>query len=177
MQTPVLHVNQKLWHYCINYLLFCFVLFLNLIDVQYKKTVFSVTFITSYSLFVQTTQAHVNAMVVPEAAGNRHIVCAHNLWLKDIAAIFDKEFKPLGYKVPTKEAPLFVMKMVAAFDKTARMVMPAWGKVYDYDNTRMTSVLGVQPRPARDTLVDMGHSMIEKGFIKKTKKYKEHYRQ
>ena len=36
----------------------------------------------------------------------------------------------------------------------------------------MREVLKIEPREIRDTLVEMAYSLIEAGFVKKTKKYK-----
>ncbi len=41
-------------------------------------------------------QAHIKAMTIPEAAGKRHIVYGQGMWLKEIAQILSKEFKPQG---------------------------------------------------------------------------------
>ncbi len=116
--------------------------------------------------------AHVKAMTLPEAAGHRHILASHPLWIKDIAQILSDEFRPLGYKIPLKEAPYFLMKIASLFDKSVKMILPSWGKEGVVDNTRMTQVLGIEPRSAKDTVVEMGYSLIERGFVNKTEKYK-----
>lgn len=36
----------------------------------------------------------------------------------------------------------------------------------------MKEVLGIEPLDAKDTIIEMAYSLIESGFIKKTKKYK-----
>jgi nucleoside-diphosphate-sugar epimerase len=116
--------------------------------------------------------AHIAAMTLPDAAGKRHILsCPTSLWFHEIAKIYSDEFYPLGYNVPVREAPYFLLKLFSFFDKTVRMILPLWGVQTEYNNTRMTSVLGVQPRPVNETIIDMAYSMIEKGLIKKTKKY------
>jgi len=117
--------------------------------------------------------AHIAAMTKAEAAGNRHIVAAHNLWMKEIAMMYKEEFLQLGYNVPVREAPYFILKLISLFDKTVRLLLPAWGKETFYDNTRMHTVLGIEPRPARETVMDMAHSMIQKGFIKTTATYRK----
>ena len=119
--------------------------------------------------------AHVKGMLVPEAAGHRHILVGHHAWFKDIAQVIKDEFQPLGYKVPTSEAPYFLMKIVSFFDSSVKMIMPGWGKVGRLSSKRMTEVLGVEPREMKATILDMCHSMIEKDFIKKTEKYKQQH--
>ncbi|KAK2149858.1 hypothetical protein LSH36_434g02048 [Paralvinella palmiformis] len=115
--------------------------------------------------------AHVAAMTVPETAGHRHVVAPHNIWLKDIAEILRTEFQPLGYHIPRLEAPYFIVKVWSMFDERARLVLMNWGVTSRYEMGRMHSVLGIEPYPIRDTLIDMAHSMIRFGFIEKTKEY------
>ncbi len=119
--------------------------------------------------------AHVRAMLVPEAAGQRHILVGHHLWVRDMARILNSHFRSLGYKVPMTEAPYFLIKLAALVDKSVEMVLPGWGKVSHLSNRRMTEVLGVKPRDVTETIVDMCHSMIQRGFIFKTHKYRQKY--
>jgi len=42
------------------------------------------------------------------------------------------------------------------------------------DLAQMRNILGITPRPADQTMIDMAYSMIERGFIKKTRKYRGH---
>ena len=43
--------------------------------------------------------AHIRAMTAPQAAGERHLVHAGNIWMEDMAKILANEFGPHGYKV------------------------------------------------------------------------------
>ena len=117
--------------------------------------------------------AHVAAMTLPEAAGHRHLVAPHNMWLKDIGEVLKEEFQPLGYRVPTLEAPYFVVKLLSLWDARVKYMLMKWGIITSYENRRMVSVLGIQPRPVKNTLIDMAHSMILNGFIRKTAKYSQ----
>ncbi|XP_071086097.1 uncharacterized protein [Haliotis cracherodii] len=116
--------------------------------------------------------AHIKAMVTPEAAGGRHICYAQNMWFKEMALILSNKFDSQGYNVPTMNCPYFALWMTSLFDKTIKMILPNVNKVYKFDNTRMKDVLGITPRETKETLTDMAYSMIEGGFIKKSKKYK-----
>ena len=116
--------------------------------------------------------SHLAAMTVPEANGNRHIVDGHNAWFSDLAVMLEKEFKGQGYKPPTSTCPYPLLWMLGRFDKTIKMVLPSVGKVIKYENTRMKTVLGVEPHSIEETIIDMAYSMIENGTIKKTPKYK-----
>ena len=117
--------------------------------------------------------AHVAAMTLPNASGKRHILTGTNMWFQEVAKIYSEEFYPMGYNVPVRVAPYFLLKLVSFFDKTIRMIMPMWGVHTKYNNNRMISVLGIEPRPIKDTVLDMAYSMIERGLIKKTEKYSD----
>lgn len=116
--------------------------------------------------------AHIKAMTLEEAAGHRHLIFNQNMWMKEIAQILSKEFKPQGYNVATANCPNPILWMTSLFDKTIKMVMPNIGKVYKFDNARMKNVLGITPIEVKETLIDMAYSLIESGLVKKTKKYK-----
>jgi len=116
--------------------------------------------------------AHVKAMTNEEAAGKRFIVNASDMWMKDIAQILLKEFKSQGYNVPTINCPNFVLHLRSLYDKTVKKFLPQVGKVLKLDNARMKETLQITPRENKETIIDMAYSLIEAGFIKKSKKYK-----
>ncbi len=114
---------------------------------------------------------HIRAMELPQAAGKRFLVTAENLWFKDLAVLFDKEFRKYGYEVSTRSAPYILLWIFSFCSEDARQACAAWGKVHQFDNTPMKEVLGVTPRDVRQSVLDMAHSMIDKGFIHKTEIY------
>lgn len=81
--------------------------------------------------------AHIKAMTLPEAAGNRFIVNSGGLWFKDIARILDQEFRPQGYKLTSLMAPKFLISLASWFDKSLTHVLLRWGHEYNYDNTKV----------------------------------------
>ncbi len=116
-------------------------------------------------------QAHIRAMVVPEAAGRRFLVTGDRLWLKDLADMYDKEFGKYGYSIPTRAMPKLLMRVFALFKEDAKFALKGWGKVCDYDNAPMKEVLGVTPRDVHQGLLEIAYSMIDKGFVRKTEAY------
>ena len=117
-------------------------------------------------------KAHIVAMKLPEAAGNRHIVCGERMLLSEMALQLEKEFKPMGYGIPTTNAPYPLMWIYGRFDKVVRDILPLIGVDAKYDDSRMRNVLEITPRPVNETLLDTGYSLIEAGHVKKTNKYK-----
>lgn len=115
-------------------------------------------------------KAHILAMEKPEAAGKRFITNEKCLWLKEIAQVLAKEFGPLGYNVPLKVAPYPILWLGSFFDKTTDMMLPYAGQELKLDNTRIRTVLGLEMIPVEKSIIDMGHSLIEKGIVNPPKK-------
>lgn len=117
--------------------------------------------------------AHVKAMTLPNAANHRHIICTQNVWFKDIGLALSKEFKPYGYSIPSMVAPYFAVWLNSFIDKMSRAILPRIGREFRFDNKRMKDELGITPYELNKTLLDTAHSLIDNGFIKKSKKYKQ----
>ncbi|KFM60178.1 putative uncharacterized oxidoreductase, partial [Stegodyphus mimosarum] len=117
--------------------------------------------------------AHLKAMTLPNAADHRHIISTQNVWFKDIALALSKEFKPHGYNIPSMVAPYFAVWLNSCFDKMSRTILPRIGREFRFDNKRMREELGISPIELNQTLIDTAYSLIENGFVKKSKKYKQ----
>ncbi len=105
--------------------------------------------------------AHFEAMLRPEAAGKRFILVADNAWMLDISRALARA----GFKTPTRQLPDFVLRLLARFDKTLRMIVPGLGKQTRFDNTRLREVLGITPRPVEEMAVAMAQSMRTHGAV------------
>lgn len=117
--------------------------------------------------------AHLKAMILPNAADHRHIICTQNVWFKDIALALSKEFKQYGYNIPSMVAPYFAVWLNSFVDKMSRTILPRIGREFRFDNKRMREELGITPKELNQTLIDTAYSLIENGLVKKTKKYKQ----
>lgn len=109
--------------------------------------------------------AHIAAMTSPLAAGKRYCCVAEVCWLQEIAQILDRHFRERGYKVPTRQFPDFVVRLVALFDKPARQLLGNLGVQYRISNARIVRELDWQPRSAEEMVVAMGESLIEHGSV------------
>ena len=116
--------------------------------------------------------AHITAMTLPEAAGNRHILASHRTF-HDIALTVNDEFESQGYNVPTTRAPKFLVWILSWFDPQLTLILPGVGKTnWKLSNDRMVKVLGIEPRDTKEAAISMGYSLIELGIVKKTAKYR-----
>ena len=109
--------------------------------------------------------AHMAAMTVPEAAGERFICAIDNYSLRDVARVLDANFRERGFRIPTGNLPGFAMKLAAVFDKTARLALNDLGVRQDLDYSKIKRVLNWQPRGMEEMVVAMGNSFIDYGVI------------
>lgn len=109
--------------------------------------------------------AHLAAMTASDAHGQRFICAIGNHSMRDIAAILDERFGGRGFNVPTGRLPGFAMRIVALFDRTARLALNDLGVRQDVDNSKIKQVLGWKPRGLEDMVVSMGESFIRYGVI------------
>ncbi len=109
--------------------------------------------------------AHVVAMNHPDAAGKRFLCAIGDYSIRDVAVVLDEHFADKGFRVPTGRLPNFVMRLMAIFDKTARLGLNDLAAPQNIDNTRIRDVLGWQPRGLEEMVVSMGESFIEYGVV------------
>ena len=119
--------------------------------------------------------AHIAAMEKPGAAGNRYLLVGNEtLSFKTIADNLREEFEPQGYKTPKKGLPKAVAWVGKFFSSDMKLIYPALGVCLTWSNTKMKGELGIEPRSVRETIVDMGYSVIELNMVPKKSGYLGH---
>lgn len=86
-------------------------------------------------------EAHLKALVTPEAVGNRHVIVTESLWMKQIGQILQKEFKQYGYSVPTMSVPNVMVWLHSLMDRDYRAIVPRLSREYYYSNRRVSSTI------------------------------------
>jgi dihydroflavonol-4-reductase len=107
---------------------------------------------------------HRLAMECPEAAGKRYILAGDQMWMRDIAKVLAAEFNPLGYRVPTRRVPYWLMWVIARFDQTVRFGLDLVGRPEVVSAEQAKRELGWSMRPVRESIIDTAHSLIEHGM-------------
>lgn len=105
--------------------------------------------------------AHIAAMELPEAAGQRFICAIETASMCEVARILDEHLRARGFRIPTRKLPNFVVRLVAIFDRTARLGLNDLGRPRVLSNARIRRVLGWEPRSLREMVVAMADSLIE----------------
>jgi len=105
------------------------------------------------------------AMTTPEAAGNRFICPAGTVWLKEIADTLHKNFEGRGYKIHTTQFPVFLVRILALFDKKVARVADDLNWDFELSGEKIKRVLKWSPRSAEEAILSMAESLIEQGFV------------
>jgi dihydroflavonol-4-reductase len=105
------------------------------------------------------------AITTPEAAGNRFICPAATVWLKEIADTLHKEYAARGYKIHTLQFPVFLVRVLALFDKKIASVTNDLNWDFELSDEKIKRVLKWSPRPAEEAILSMAESLIEQGFV------------
>lgn len=107
-----------------------------------------------------------SAMILPQASANRFILNGASISIPEFAEILHRNFASLGYRVPTRVMPDFLVRFFSIFIPKTRYVAKTLGWKYDLSTEHTHSKLNWQPRPYQQTIVDMANSLIEMDMLK-----------
>jgi nucleoside-diphosphate-sugar epimerase len=107
---------------------------------------------------------HIAAMETPAAAGRRFLAVAGFLWMREIAELLRTEFGD-GRQGAVRELPDWLVRVVARLRPGMAELVPMLGRRYTYTTAAARSVLGWQPRPVRDTIIDTARSLVDLGLV------------
>lgn len=105
------------------------------------------------------------AMTTPEAAGNRFICPAGTVWLKEMADILYKKYAARGYKIHTMQFPVFLVRILALFDKKIARVIDDLEWDFEFSDEKIKRILKWNPRSAEEAILAMAESLIEHGLV------------
>ena len=108
--------------------------------------------------------AHILAMQNESSNGERFALSEKDLSYKEIAKILrDNGFK----KAPRISVPIWIAKFLANFNKELKIAVPFMGKTRSLSKTsKAKDVLGWEPRPAEESIIDVANQIKEMGLIK-----------
>ena len=108
--------------------------------------------------------AHILAMQNPASNGERFALAEKDLWYKDVA----KVLKSNGFdKAPTFAVPVWLAKILANFSKELKITLPYLGRLRSVKNaTKAKDILGWNPRPAEESIVEIAQQIQDMGLIK-----------
>ena len=107
---------------------------------------------------------HIKAMTVPEAAGERFLCANTFATMSEIAEVLRKKFPER--KIPKLALPDFVLKLVAIFDQQTAPAVIELNSKRTHDNSKAKKILGWEPIPDEQSIVDTAQSLIDLEFVK-----------
>lgn len=110
---------------------------------------------------------HLRAMTMPAANGQRFLaISGHSHWFIELARMLKKRLGKRARKVSTRELPNWIVRLAAIRDSNMRMMAAQVGKAMDATGAKAERMLGWNPRPVEDSLVDTAESLIKFGVVK-----------
>lgn len=113
----------------------------------------------------EVAECHLKALKDPNSNGKRYICNAESLWMKPFADILREEFGQYGYKIPKMELGKFALTIGSIFMKRIRFILKEVNIERRMDSSLCVKELGITYRPLKQTLADMGYSMIKLGIV------------
>lgn len=99
-----------------------------------------------------------------DAAGQR-LLCTNGFrWFKDISAHLVREFPTFAKKLPTRELPDFVIRILARFDPVMAFTAKSLGQQVVYDCSP-AKALGWDPRSPEDAIKAGAKSLVDLGVV------------
>jgi dihydroflavonol-4-reductase len=103
------------------------------------------------------------AMTDPAAAGARFLAAAGEpVWAVDLARLLRDR---LGVRIPTRQAPNLVVRLASRLDRSLSVLRAELGAAKRTSADKARRVLGWQPRPTDESIVDGAISLVEFGLV------------
>lgn len=110
---------------------------------------------------------HLRAMTHPAARGERFLaVSGASMSILEMAKTLKARLGEAASRVPTRELPNWLVRLVAIFDPEVRSITPELGQHKDATNEKARDLLGWAPRPREDAIVAAAESLVRSGLLK-----------
>ena len=110
---------------------------------------------------------HIRAMLDPRAAGQRYLGTASFVSMSDIARILKNGLGAGAQRVPTRELPDFLVRIVGLFNPAVRGQLFELGKERRGSSQKAVSQLGWATRPVEQTILDTATSLTAIGGLER----------
>ncbi|MCY1127611.1 NAD-dependent epimerase/dehydratase family protein [Frigidibacter sp. RF13] len=108
-------------------------------------------------------EAHVRALRIPEAIGERIIVTTEgSLWFPDWGRALKERWPER--RIATRTAPRFLLKLLSLFDREIRAALPRLDAPMTSSNEKARRLLGLEFTDARTALLKSAEFLIEEGL-------------
>ena len=110
---------------------------------------------------------HISAMTNPAARGERFLAVAGDfISMLEIARMLKNRLGDAASKVPSRELPDWLLRLVSIFDARVRQVVPELGKMKNATNEKARRVLAWAPRSNEESVVATAESLVRLGLLR-----------
>lgn len=114
---------------------------------------------------------HLRAMTDPAAKGERFLAVSGDFMsVLEIAAVLRDRLGERAKRVPTRELPNWLVKLVSLRDPAVKQIVPELGKKRNGTNEKARKLLGWDPRSREDAVIATADSLLELGLLKEAAK-------
>jgi nucleoside-diphosphate-sugar epimerase len=114
---------------------------------------------------------HLRAMIHPAAKGERFIAAAGDtVSFLDIAKVLKTRLGAAAKRVPTRELPNWIVRIVALRDPAVRTLTSELGIIRRMSNEKARRLLGWTPRSNEEAILAGAESLIDLGLTKDSRK-------
>jgi len=112
-------------------------------------------------------ELHIRAMTHPAAKGERFLAVAGNfMTMVEIAKVLKGRMGAQAKRVPARQVPDWLVRLVALRDPAAKQILPELGKKKNGTNAKAMRLLGWNPRSNGDAVVATAESLMRLGLLK-----------
>jgi len=104
---------------------------------------------------------HRLALETGAPSGGRYMAVSEAAWFRDMMLPIRAQLGEAARKVPARELPSFLVRLISWFDPTARSVVPELGRYASFDNSRTRTALGMDFIGVSESAPAMARSLVE----------------
>lgn len=109
--------------------------------------------------------AHIRAMTIPAASGQRFIVGGRFFWLSDLVATLRDSFPKYASRLPTSEVPDEIVRSMAASNPDARTIVHELNRDLSVSSAKARRILNWSSRPEEECVRASTQSLIDLGWV------------
>ena len=103
-------------------------------------------------------EMHLRALQRPETAGKRYLSVAGSVWMGDMARSLQAAYPQR--KIATRDAPVWLLRILALFDRDVRAILPGVGQTYPVSNARAVAEMDMTFRAPEQALLDAADWLV-----------------
>ncbi len=110
-------------------------------------------------------KAHVACIGNNKVGGRRLIVGKEVKKLVELSQLMAEAMPEYAKKLPKKELPNFMVKLISYIDSSAKMMIPDLGILMQTDTSYSEELLGFKFKPAKDCIIENAKSVVQLGLV------------